>query len=465
MSVTIHYMQIKPVLALLILLTAPCNVVWGQDGDIPVDQTKQYELFNRILNDSEHFNLHFQVTYINQTKPGMRAKYSDSLSLSAGRLNQNSVTSTLFLGGKLWKGGYVFVNPEIAGGSGLSGAQGMGGSSNGETFRVGNPAPALYLARAYFEQTFPLDDKTEKQMDDENHLDMDVPDDYLKFTVGKFSLADMFDNNDLSNTPRTQFMNWSLMNNGAWDFAANVRGYTYIAAAELDYSFLNYKFAVANLPKIANGPDLNTNISQELAINAQVAAKFNIHKLPGHASLLYFNNRADMGNYDQALQEATTKNSIPDVIATRKRGRHKYGFGLNFEQQFPKDLGLFGRLGWNDGKNETWNFTEIDKTASLGINVNGTSWHRINDVLGLAFVTNGLSKSHRAYLAAGGYGFVLGDGKLNYGAENIMEIFYNIKPTNKPLWITGDYQLALHPGYNKDRGPANIFSLRVHTEF
>ena len=439
--------------------------LFAQNDDKPVDQTKQYELFNKALNDSQHFNLHFQVTYINQTKPRMRARYSDSLSLNPLRENQNSITSTLFLGVRLWKGATFFFNPELAGGSGLSGAQGMGGSSNGETFRVGNPSPQLYLARAYVEQIIPLTSSSEEQADDANQLETQIPNNYLKFNIGKFSLADMFDNNDLSNTPRTQFMNWSLMNNGAWDFAANVRGYTYIAAAELDYGFLNYKLAFANLPKVANGPDLNTHISQELALNAQITAKYSIHKFPGHASILYFNNKADMGNYEEALTNAEKNNTIPSIISTRQRGRHKYGFGFNFDQQFPKDLGVFGRFGWNDGKTETWNFTEIDQTASLGININGTSWHRDHDVLGCAIVTNGLSKTHRQYLAAGGYGFVLGDGKLNYAQENILEFFYNIKPTNKPLWITGDYQLALNPGYNKDRGPANIFSLRIHTEF
>lgn len=447
------------------MAVTPCLLL-AQNEDKPVDQTKQYELFNKILNDSQRFNLHFQVTYINQTKPKMRSLYSDSLSLNAAHENKNSLTATLFLGAKLWKGGYVFVNPEIAGGSGLSGAQGMAGSSNGETTRVGDPSPTLYLARAYFEQTFPLSrDHTDIQIDDENQLEMQVPNDYIKFTVGKFSLADMFDNNNLSNTPRTQFMNWSLMNNGAWDFAANVRGYTYIASAEIDYSFLNYKVAFASLPTVANGADLSMHLGKELAFNTQVTAKYNIQKYPGTFSLLYFNNKANMGNYEQALQEAKNSNAIPDIIATRQYGRHKHGFGLNFDQELPKDIGVFGRLGWNDGKNETWAFTEIDKTASLGVNINGTLWQRIHDVFGLAFVTNGLSQSHREYLAAGGYGFVLGDGKLNYSPENIMEIFYNFKPTNKPFWVTGDYQLALHPGYNKDRGPANIFSIRVHTEF
>lgn len=430
-----------------------------------ISYTRQHGLFNKFVSDSQRFNLHFQMTYINQTKEKMHALYSGPYSLQAAKENQNSVTATAFLGLKLWKGAAFFINPEIAGGSGLSGAQGMGGAPNGETFRVGNPSPQLYLARGYVEQTISLNPKTEEQTDDENQLEAPIPVNYLKFTVGKYSLADMFDNNEYSNTPRTQFLNWSLMNNGSWDFAANVRGYTYIATAELDYGFLNYKYSISTLPKLANGADLNTHLNQELAMNAQITATYKIKQYPGHASILYFNNKADMGSYQEAIDIAKATNTAPDIISTRARGRHKYGFGLNFDQALPNDFGLFGRVGYNDGKNETWNFTEIDKTASLGITTSGAKWSRADDNVGLAFVANGLSQVHREYLAMGGNGFILGDGKLNYSPECITELYYSFKPTSKPLWITGDYQFALHPGYNKDRGPANILSIRVHTEF
>lgn len=420
--------------------------------------------FNDFLSDSEKVNLHFQMTYINQTKPKMAAKYSGPLSLQAAKENQNSVTATAFLGVKLWKGGYFFFNPEIAGGSGLSGAQGMGGAPNGETFRVGNPSPTLYIGRAYLEQTFALHTTTETQEDEANHLSAKIPTDYFRFTVGKYSLADLFDNNEYSNTPRTQFMNWGLMNNGAWDFAANVRGYTYIATAELDKGPLNYKIGIANLPKIANGADINTHLSQEMAINAQITGSYSIKGQPGHTSILYFNNKADMGRYQQAIQDAAL-GTAPDVVATRQRGRHKWGMGINIDQALSKTTGLFSRIGFNDGKTETWNFTEIDQTANLGLNISGDTWQRKNDNLGAAIVVNGLSNDHKNYLRNGGSGFILGDGKLNYAPESILEMYYSFKPITGPLWITGDYQFALNPGYNKDRGPANILSVRVHTEF
>lgn len=411
------------------------------------------------------YNLHIQMTYINQTKPKMHALYSGPYSLQAEKEKQNSLTTTAFLGLRLWKGAAFYFNPEIAGGSGLSGAQGMGGSSNGETFRVGNPSPTLYVGRAYLQQTFALGTQASWQDDDQNQLRLLMPNDYVRLTVGKYSLADLFDNNAFSNSPRTQFMNWSLMNNGAWDFAANVRGYTYIATAEISKAFLNYKISIANLPKEANGAELNTHLNQELALNTEVAGTYKIQNKKGNLRLLYFLNRAGMGDYQQAIAAASTNQSVPDITATRESGRKKWGLGVNFDQELGKDFGLFGRYGMNDGKTETWNFTEIDNALSIGTVADGRLWHRRQDNAGLAIVTDGLSKDHRSYIAHGGNGFILGDGKLNYGKESIAELYYNLKPTDKPIWITGDYQYALHPGYNKDRGPASIFSVRVHTEF
>jgi high affinity Mn2+ porin len=169
-----------------------------------------------------------------------------------------------------------------------------------------------------------------------------------------------------------------------------------------------------------------------------------------------------MGNYEEALKSTGT----PDIIYTRKTGRKKWGFGLNFDHELSKNTGFFARAGWNDGKNETWAFTEIDRTISAGISINGNAWKRTDDVAGIALVANGLSKDHSDYLTAGGSGFILGDGALNYGIESIAELYYSIKPSaNLPLWITGDYQFAINPGYNKDRGPVNVFSIRLHAEF
>jgi high affinity Mn2+ porin len=409
-------------------------------------------------------NLHFQTTYIYQYKPSFHSPYEGNNSLVGKEERQNSITATLYLGARLWKGAEIYINPEIAGGSGLSGALGMAGSSNGETFRVGNPSPTLYSARYFIKQNFALGKEKEWQEDDANQLSGYIPKNYLSLYFGKFSLGDLFDNNEYSNSPRTQFMNWALMNNGAWDYAANVRGYTYSFSAELKLNSLSYKLALAALPKEANGEKLNTNFKDSfaLAINAEIDKACSAKGKKGNIRLLLYYNNANMGNYQEAMKMA----GIPNIEVTRSLGRTRWGWGINFDQELNNNSGLFGRIGWNNGKNETWAFTEIDHSASLGVSFKGDQWKRNEDNAGAAIVINGLSKDHRNYLAKGGDGFILGDGALNYGSEGITELYYNLKPSAKiPLWMTADYQFVLHPGYNNDRGPAHIFSIRIHTEF
>ncbi len=427
-----------------------------------------FSLFTKITTaqdtvKEQRFNIHFQTTYIYQIKPAFHSPYEGPNSLSGKSEKENSITATLYVGARLWQGAEVYINPEIAGGSGLSGATGMAGSSNGETFRVGNPSPTLYSARYYLKQTFALSKEKDLQEDSANQLKIYQPKNYLSFWFGKFSLGDLFDQNAFSNSPRTQFMNWSLMNDGAWDYAANVRGYTYSLSTALKLNRFTYKLGIATLPTEANGSKLNLKFKDSFAlgINAEIDKQFQINGKESNIRLLFYHNKADFGNYDEAI-----KLSNPDIIATRKSGRTKTGFELNFDAQLNKTAGLFGRVGWNDGKNETWVFTEIDRTGCFGVSVNGDTWRRTYDNAGLALVVNGISKEHRSYISKGGSGFILGDGNLNYAPESIAELYYSVKPSDKlPLWITGDYQFALNPGYNKDRGPVNIFSFRVHTEF
>lgn len=410
------------------------------------------------------FNLHFQTTYVYQYSGRFHSPYEGPNSLSSNEEKQNSITATVYGGVRLWKGAEAYVNPEIAGGSGLSGALGMGGSSNGETFRVGNPAPTLYLGRLFFVQTIALDkDKGEQQEDDANVLNTYMPKNRLRFVIGKYSLGDLFDNNAFANSPRTQFMNWALMNNGAWDYAANVRGYTYAFTTELALHGMSYKMAVATLPKDANGPELETDLSKSISLYGEVGRNYKWRGREGNIRLLGYYNRTHMGNYRAAINSVTWI-GVPYIEGTREDGRTKVGFGINADQEVSKSLGLFARLGWNDGKNETWCFTEIDRTASLGASLKGNAWGRKDDVAAAAIVVNGLSKDHRDYLADGGMGFILGDRTLTYAQEAIAEFYYSWKPVKADFWITADYQFCLHPGYNSDRGPANIVSLRLHAE-
>ena len=251
-------------------------------------------------------------------------------------------------------------------------------------------------------------------------------------------------------------MNWALMNNGAWDFAANTRGYTVGLLAELKMDKMNYKLSFTALPKEANGPKLNYNYGDAYSINAEVARTITINNRPGNLRALAYYNTANMGSYTAAIDRAVILNTVPDITPTQQFGSKKYGFGLNADQQLSDLLGVFARIGWNDGKYETWCFTEIDQTASLGLRLNGKKWNRENDHAGIAAVVNGISKEHRQYLSFGGRGFMLGDGQLNYAPEAIAELYYSFKPIDKNIWLTGDYQLCLNPGYNADRGPVHI---------
>jgi high affinity Mn2+ porin len=409
-------------------------------------------------------NLHFQTTYIYQYKPEFHAAYSGPNSIGNKEEKQNSLTATLYLGMKLWKGAEIYINPELAGGSGLSGAFGMAASTNGETFRVGDPAPTLYLARGYFKQIFSLNKNVDTVADGQNQLGEIEHTKNLAINIGKFSLGDFFDVNECSGSPRTQFMNWALMSNAAWDYAANLRGYTVGAVIVLKYDNYYYRLGLSAEPKVANGSELNTDYGMARGLYAEIDKTYKLNKKEGHIRLLGYRNETNMGLYSQAINTIDT-NGRPNLILTEKFGRTKTGFGINADQQINDNLTAFARIGWNDGKTETWAFTEADRTISLGISLKGQKWKRADDNIGIAVVMNGLSTEHKNYLAAGGLGFQLGDGKLNYSNETVAEIYYSCKPLKTSgFWLSGDYQFALNPGYNKDRGPVQALAFRLHVE-
>ncbi len=411
---------------------------------------------------ANRFSFHAQATVVNQNKSGFTAPYTGDNSLLIEHESQTSITSTLYLGARLWKGASVFVNSEIAGGSGLSQVLGLGDATNGETFRVGSTAPKVYLARAYFTQLFKLSEATVFQEDGANQIQERIPTNYFAFTIGKISLADYFDDNSYAKDPRTQFMNWGLMANGAWDYAANTRGYTSGVVLEYVTPKNEFRYNISLLPLMANGNDMNWNVSKQQAQNVEYTRHFKWMKRPGAIRVLGYLNSASMGDYRESIALNPTS---PDIISDRQYGRKKYGFGLNAEQKLNSYLGAFARASWNDGANETWAFTEIDRSFSIGLSATGEQWKRSNDRVGLAYLTSGLSNQHKEYLEAGGYGFMLGDGKLNYAWEQVTELYYSAELTKKQLYVTGGYQMIVNPGYNADRkGPVHVFSIRVHLE-
>lgn len=406
----------------------------------------------------DRFSIHAQTTVIDQFKPAFYAKYTGHNSLVSQAENRHSITTTLFLGAKLWKGAGIFINPEIAGGSGLSSSLGVGASTNGETYRIGNPDPTFELARFFFRQIIPLNKINSYQQSDINRLGGNIPTAYFSLTIGKICVSDIFDINRYSHDPRTQFMSWALMSNGAWDFPANTKGYTPSLVAEYVTSKHELRYGFSLVPTTANGMVMNWNINKAGSHTLEYTYNYSIDGKKGAVRLLSFFTTAHMGNYNQSL---VLNPAAPDILATEKQGRTKYGFGINCEQEIIPGMGTFFRASWNDGKNETWVFTEIDRSVSIGISADGNHWNRQNDNLGLAFVLSGLSSPHRNYLKAGGMGFELGDGNLNYALENLIELYYSLAPI-KNIYLSGAYQFINNPGYNKDRGPVNVFSIRVH---
>ena len=404
----------------------------------------------------------YQTTAIMQWHPTFRSPYMGDNSLEPKDAPRSTVTGTLYLNLKLGKGTQIIFNPEVAGGEGFSGATGLAGFSNGESFRVGSPKPTIYLARLVVEQILPFKASDySNQKTDSNLAPGYYPKHYFKVYGGRFCLADYFDANPYNHDPRSQFMNWSFMSAGAWDYAADTRGYTWGLGSEWRRKNWRAALAFALLSRQANGLDMDEDISRSLAIQTEVTHMHKVAKLPGQLQLTLFLNRAHMGSYREAIKAMPVG---PDVTAVRSYKNYKGGFVLNAAQQLAKNWGSFLRLSYNDGKNETWAFTEIDRSLNLGVVWSRSGFEKQNQ-LGIGVVFNGISKPHSDYLAAGGYGFIIGDGRLNYAPEIITEAYYRFSFFQDRLQLSPDYQFAVNPAYNKDRGPVHVFSLRTHLAF
>ncbi len=408
----------------------------------------------------EWYSIHGQATVVSQGNWKFTSPYVGPNSLLPLLNYRTTNTDTLYLDARPWQGTEVIFNPEVSGGRGLSNTLGMAGFPNGEATRVGEIQPTPYVARLFLRQTFGLDGDVEQVEAGPNQLAGVRDIDRVTFTAGKMAATDTFDDNRYSHDPRTQFLNWSLMYDGAWDYPANVRGYTYGATVDFNTRYLAFRYGVFGEPREANGSAIDPHILNANGQIAELEERYEIGGHPGKIREWAYLNHAHMGNYREALAEMPVD---PDITKTRAY-RYKYGFGTSVEQELATNLGLFVRAGWNDGQSESWAFTEIDQTAAAGLSVKGALWSRPKDEAGLAFVVNGLSDAHRDYLAAGGIGFIIGDGQLNYAHEEIVELYYNWVP-REWLIVSADFQGVENPAYNHDRGPVAIFGIRVHMAF
>jgi high affinity Mn2+ porin len=411
---------------------------------------------------NDTWNIHFQATSIGQEHGAFSSLYEGANSLPSVAEHRVSITGTIFLAVRLKKHWDFVINPEIAGGRGFGYVTGIAGFTNGEIPRVSSATPTFYAARAYARYTIPLGTGTEMVENSLNQPSGALPVERLTLVTGTFALTDFFDNNTYSHDPRSQFMNWSLMYNGAWDYPADTRGYTAGTLQELHMRNWALRTAVVMEPTAANGPTLDFRVGENRGTAVEFEHDLHLGTQHGTIRILGFENQERAGSYREALLDAKP-GQTPDLDPTRRNGAKKYGFGLNFEQALSANAGVFGRYGWSDGKTESWAFTEIDRSLSGGLALRGRLWHRRNDSIGLGAARNYLSGDHRSYLAAGGLGFIIGDGRLNYRPEQIEEAYYALQ-VSKQWTVTVDYQRVANPAYNRDRGPVSVAGLRLHWE-
>lgn len=409
----------------------------------------------------EQVSLHYQATVATQRHPTFHALYTGKNSLQPAAESATSVVMDLFAGARLWKGAEAYFQPELAGGRGLSSTLGVAAFPSGEVYRVGDPTPTLVVGRAFLRQVFGLGGGTTRVEAGPNQLAGSHDRDALTITVGKIATTDFVDRVPFANDPHTQFMSWGIWASAAYDYPADTRGYTYGAAADLSISWWSVRAGMFLEPKTANGMELEWDVGKARGLVGEFKGRWELGGLPGAARALAFLNTADMGNYDAALALSPIS---PDVTATRATGRAKTGFAASANQDLGSGLGVFVRASYNDGKNETWAFTEIDRSIAAGVVQSGSRWRRPDDEAGLAAVVSGLSDPHRRYLAAGGYGFIIGDGALRYAPEILGEVYYRAALTRE-VSVGANYQPILHPAYNADRGPVHVLTGRVHVAF
>lgn len=416
--------------------------------------------------DWDRFWLSGQANFIMQWHPAFHSPYQGKNSLSPEAQNANSRVLTLFTGLRLTKTTEFLCDVQETGGHGLGEALGVAGFFNLDVVRNPTLSKAPYVARLMWHQIIPLSEKKIALQRSPYSLFRELPQRRLEVRFGKFSMADFFDLNIYGTDSNLQFMNWAVDNNGAYDYAADTRGFTFAALAE--YHDRNYvvRFAEALMPKVANGIHLDADMSRARAENVELELHGKvIGKQEGIVRALAYVNHGNMGVYRHAVANFLVgRTSLPDITAHPPQITVKYGFGMNFEQPITDSIGIFGRWGWNEGQHESYAYTEVDQTWQIGIAGNGARWRRRDDRLGFVFASNGISRDHQLYLADGGYGFLLGDGRLNYARENILESFYTIHAWRGFFPAVG-LQYAVNPGYNKDRGPVLVPTVRWHLEF
>jgi high affinity Mn2+ porin len=430
---------------------------------------------SRFVPAMDIFAVHGQATFADQGYPSFRSPYEGPNSLSGGGQNRETFDLTLSVGVKLWQGAEFWANPEIDQGFGFDNTHGVAGFPSGESYKLGSAYPYARLQRAFLRQTINLGGDienvgtTEKVDDDFYQFAGTRSTDRLVLTVGRFGIADIFDTNKYANNPKVDFLNWSMINAGTFDYAGDGWGYSYGAAAEWYTGRWTLRAGIFDLSNTPAGGDSPTGYAldptfQQFELVGEVEERHELWGQPGKIKITGYLERGSMGDYSDAVALAQATGQPADINAVRSY-TSRPGVSMNVEQQVNDIFGLFFRAGWADGHKEPWDFTDVDRTVQGGVSINGKSWGRPDDTIGIGGIVNGISNDHIAFLNAGGLGILIGDGQLtNYGTERILEAYYSYAMTPSTRF-TLDYQLVGNPGYNADRGPANIFAARAHWQF
>lgn len=411
----------------------------------------------------EWYSLHGQITNITQYHPRFTSPFRGTNSLDPGNRGDETFTVTLFAGIRVWDGLEFYANPEVDQGFGIGDTLGIAAFTNGQGSKVGSATPYVRLQRAFGRYTIGLGGATETDDPAANQLGGSHLADRIVITFGKFNSTDIFDTNSYAHDPTADFLNWAVIDAGAFDFAADAWGYSYGAAVEWWQSWWTLRAGLFDLSRVPNGKYLERGFGQFSTI-AEFEARHDLLGAPGKVKLLAYQNTGRMADYNDAIREGIETGTVPDVSKVR-RYNTRPGAEFNAEQQILPDLGAFLRASLNDGHLESYEFTEIDRSLSGGFALKGTSWDRPNDTVGLAGVISDISNDARAYFAAGGLGILIGDGQLpKYGSEKVLELYYNAQII-EGITFSADYQHIEDPAYDAVRGPVDVLGFRVHGEF
>jgi high affinity Mn2+ porin len=411
---------------------------------------------------AETFAVHGQFTYVEQETLGFNAPYRGPNSLSPNQ-GRETTDATLFLGAALWSGAEIWVNPEVDQGFGLDNTTGIAAFPSAEAYKVGKNQPYLRLTRLFIRDTLNLEGEREAVEGDANQLEGARSVNRWVFTVGKYSVGDVFDVSPYAHDPKHDFLNWAAVDAGSFDYAADAWGYTVGATAEWYQGSWTFRTGLFDLSDVPNSVHLDPGF-HEFQMIGEIERRHHLGGHPGDVMLTVFDSRGRMGLLNEAVALAESTGT-PVNIADVRQYRSRPGAHLAFNQELTADLGVFARVGKAAGNVETYEFTDIDRSVATGLSLKGTAWARGHDTVGLVWLDNNISADRQRYLGAGGLGVLVGDGKLPHpGPEEIVETYYNLS-VFEHAQISVDYQYVDHPGYNRDRGPVSVWAVRFHADF